>query len=32
LAITQHNIINSHGNVKSLCKHARNLTDDQKRA
>lgn len=32
LTITQHNIINSHGNVKSLCPHVRNLTDDQMRA
>lgn len=32
LAMTQKNIINSHGNVKSLCNHVRNLTDDQMRA
>ncbi|MFA7127086.1 MAG: diaminopimelate decarboxylase [Bacilli bacterium] len=32
LEVSQHNIINSHGNVKALCNHVRNLTDDQMRA
>jgi len=32
LALTDKNIINSHGNVRALCNHPRNLTDDQMRA
>lgn len=32
LKITNKNIINSHGNVKSLCEHPRNITDQQMHA